>query len=88
MGVRAYTTDMPTLSPAAPLSGATPVSIDACALMMQGDLLVQMVRNFPVPCQVRVVLSPTRDATARRLQSRLQAMGCTVTKRRLSTYAR
>lgn len=76
---------MPTLSPAAPLSGATPVSIDACALMTQGDLLVQMVRNFPVPCQVRVVLSPTRDATARRLQSRLQAMGCTVTKRLVST---
>lgn len=72
---------MPTFSPTAPLSGATPVSIDASALMMQGDLLVQMVRNFPVPCQVRVVLSPTRDATARRLQSRLQAMGCTVTKR-------
>jgi len=79
---------MHALSPITPLSGATTVSIDAGALMMQGDLLVQMVRSFPVPCQVRVVLSPTRDSAARRLQSRLQAMGCTVTKRRLSSYQR
>lgn len=79
---------MPTLSPTAPLSGAMHVSIDAGALMQQGDLLVQMVRSFPIPCQVRVVLSPTRDATARRLQNRLQSMGCTVTKRLLSSSAR
>ncbi len=76
---------MPTVFPTYPLSGATHVSIDACALMQQGDLLVQMVRSFPVPCQVRVVLSPTRDGAARRLQSRLQSMGCTVTKRLLSS---
>lgn len=79
---------MPALSPITPLSGATTVSIDAGALMTQGDLLVQMVRSFPVPCQVRVVLSPTRDATARRLQSRLQAMGCTVTKRLVASSSR
>ena len=79
---------MHALSPTSPLSGVPSVFIDACALMQQGDLVVQMVRSFPVPCQVRVVLSPTRDASARRLQSRLQAMGCTVTKRLLSSQAR
>lgn len=79
---------MPTLSPTSPLSGVPSVFIDACALMQQGELVVEMVRNCPVPCQVRVMLSPTRDATARRLQSRLQAMGCTVTKRLLSSAAR
>lgn len=79
---------MHTLSPTAPLSHAPAVSIDACALMMQGDVLVQWVRSFPVSCQVRVVLPPTRDSAARRLQSRLQSMGCTVTKRRLSSYGR
>ncbi len=79
---------MPTLSPTAPLPGVPSVFIDACALMQQGDLVVQMVRDFPVPCQVRVVLSPTKDSAARRLQSRLQAMGCTVTKRVLFSSAR
>ena len=78
---------MHALSPTAPLSGATSVSIDASALMQQGDLLVQLVRSFPVPCQVRVVLSPTRDSAARRLQSRLQTMGCTVMLRQSSAQA-
>lgn len=68
-----------------PLSGVTAVSIDAGAIGLQGEVLIRWVQSFQAPTQVRVVLPPTRDATARRLQSRLQALGCTVTKRLTSS---
>lgn len=82
MGVRAYTQAMLSLTTSTPLrAGVTAVSIDADAIGMTGDVLVRWVQSFQAPAQVRVVLPPTRDATARRLQSRLQSLGCTVTKR-------
>jgi hypothetical protein len=90
MGVRAYTTVMPTFTP--PTSGSTDVQvlIDWSSMLpvlpgsdnQEVENMLEWVRSHPQRGQLHVYLHRTLPhASARRLQNMLQALGCKVTTR-------
>ncbi len=92
MGVRVYTLRMPITSTSPLILGRSTRLLIDCSRMFRDDqkaqgeaemsTLLAWVSKYPRRAEVQVVLGGYRNGNAsRKLQSRLQALGCTVIAR-------